>query len=649
MANHDPWWDFETLRHNIKQNTVDRLKHIISGLNDECSTNISKTGKKQELIDRINGALDGWRQASHTEKWTKAKSVLYQVRNSGTYTANKMSSEGTPTYSSTYPVAGSSKLHSTTPTAVSSIGRYDTATPRKPVASLPTTVSRPQIRFQTSPFLRAEQVVSTVVECPESSSAMDRRQQSLVFSLTQDQIAKLNSTSPKYQLRLYCTSNTYYTPGQWSGSLCPIEFPPTCEVRVNNVQLSANLKGLKKRPGTAPPADLGKSIRQVGQNRVEMVYVNSQQGTPAKKYYMVVQLAEVTTVEQLVDRVKKGKYKSKDEILATMKAAAAQEDDDIVAGPQKMSLKDALTFVRVGDPCRAASCPHPQCFDATTWFTVMEQTTTWLCPVCERVLDPKDLIIDGYFEDILKQTPESLEDVMVEADGEWHSQDNRYASPGWKASHPYIPPPPTPSTQRRPSPKLSPRVDAEKKKKPNGDAILVLDDSDEEDEGRVKRELSPTNPLSAENSLDGTLPPQSQLSRAASTVIESDVIDLTVDDEDEPVVRSVAGRKPEKRKAPDTGTHSEHVWKKSRTDSIRPNGHANGTQPATPSIPVYSSAPYTYPPQSARPSASRTPSGSGPNVYASNVTSQFYSTTTGYPANRDGYHSQNRTNGSSRW
>ena len=59
---------------------------------------------------------------------------------------------------------------------------------------------------------------------------------------------------------------------------CPIEFPPTCEVRVNNVQLTANLKGLKKKPGTAPPADLGKAVRISSiQNRVEMVYVNSQQ------------------------------------------------------------------------------------------------------------------------------------------------------------------------------------------------------------------------------------------------------------------------------------------------------------------------------------------------------------------------------------
>lgn len=70
---------------------------------------------------------------------------------------------------------------------------------------------------------------------------------------------------------------------------------------------------------------------------------------------MVVNLVEVTNVDQLVEKVRKGKYKSSDEIMAksgsssqtcsameltgfTVKAAIS-EDDDIVAGPQKMSLK----------------------------------------------------------------------------------------------------------------------------------------------------------------------------------------------------------------------------------------------------------------------------------------------------------------------
>lgn len=89
----------------------------------------------------------------------------------------------------------------------------------------------------------------------------------------------------KYQLRLFCTSSTFYSQGPTFRTVtapCLIEFPPTCEVRVNAVQLTANLKGLKKKPGTAPPPDLGKYVRHTGQNRVEMVYVNSQQPVHSK-------------------------------------------------------------------------------------------------------------------------------------------------------------------------------------------------------------------------------------------------------------------------------------------------------------------------------------------------------------------------------
>jgi len=196
---------------------------------------------------------------------------------------------------------------------------------------------------------------------------------------------------------------------------CPIEFPPTCEVRVNNVQITANTKGLKKKPGTAPPADLGKAVRMTAQsqNRVELIYVNSQQPVQPKKYYMVVNLVEVTSVDELVDKVKKGKYRSGSEILANKRMAAVSDDDDIVAGPQKMSLKCPLSYMRISTPCRSVLCVHSQCFDATSWFSVMEQTTTYMCPVCEKVLNHDDLIVDGCVDFFVKVVELDISHTMM--------------------------------------------------------------------------------------------------------------------------------------------------------------------------------------------------------------------------------------------
>jgi len=142
--------------------------------------------------------------------------------------------------------------------------------------------------------------------------------------------------SSKTQLRLFCTSSVFYAGSKLyatNTTPCPIEFPPTCEVRINGVQLTANLKGLKKKPGTAPPPDLGKLVKYTGSNRVDMVYLNtqSQQGVPPKvcmlsfvgrdifqapvlqKYYMIAMLVEATSVEELVKDLKT-RYKSSEEI-----------------------------------------------------------------------------------------------------------------------------------------------------------------------------------------------------------------------------------------------------------------------------------------------------------------------------------------------
>jgi E3 SUMO-protein ligase PIAS1 len=73
----------QQIRHAVKQNTVDKLKQIITGLNDECGTSLPKSGKKQDIIDRIGFQLDHWRAARMEDKWLKAKNILSQVRSYG--------------------------------------------------------------------------------------------------------------------------------------------------------------------------------------------------------------------------------------------------------------------------------------------------------------------------------------------------------------------------------------------------------------------------------------------------------------------------------------------------------------------------------------------------------------------------------------
>ncbi|KAI9512924.1 PINIT domain-containing protein [Russula earlei] len=591
MSAADPWVDFDGLKHNIRHNTVDRLKQIFPDSTMSAGQCSASPGKKQELIDRILNSLNEWHTSSNVDKWNRARGVLYQVRNSGMWRGHAHSTPGTlssPTLNS-YPGASSvpRPYVGTTASPSNTAARYDpfghpSRNPTLPVATpsphpnTPTTLPKPSIRFKPSPFFQIDQAVSNIVECPESSSSGDRRQQVLLFTLTPDQIAKLNSPDPKYQLRLYCTSSSCFALGaaglRFGGSPCPIEFPPTCEIRVNQVQISASTKGMKKKPGTAPPAHLGNSVRMsIGhQNRVEMVYVNSQtnnnQPPPSpKKYYMIVMLVQITTVDQLIERVKKGKFRSREDVLAQRtcsvflsrvhcmqiapgKQAAKIEDDDIVAGPQKTSLKCPLSYARINTPCRSSQCVHVQCFDALSWYSVNEQTTTWSCPICEKSINHDDLIVDGYFNSILESTPDTVEDVIVEADGEWHTSDDRYASDIWKRTHQSGLPlaSPTPHLKRQatsnsPSGHIRDASTQERSQK-RGDVVVL--DSEEEDEGEVKRELSPSR--QERSPMGGFLATQ--------------VIDLTAESDDESASSRSLGMK---RKAEaDAVSPSEEVWKK---------------------------------------------------------------------------------------
>ncbi|KAF8530971.1 PINIT domain-containing protein [Gautieria morchelliformis] len=609
MASSSSWADFEGHKSSIRHNTVAKLQSIISGWTDQCRVSIPKSGKKADLIDRMTRAMNEWRDNNQFDKWLRAKAVIDQVRETGQYSHYAMPAESPPGLhpQQAFPAGSSHKLNgslSYPPPAGAGPAhlRYDAyAPPRKaaPSTSLSSSPVKPSpapgIRFKSSPFLRVVQPVSQVIECPESTSALDRRSQSLTFTLTPDQLAMLDTPNSRHQLRLYCTSSLYHVhhhTGFRTEAPCPIEFPATCEVRVNNVQLGANLKGLKKKPGTAPPPDLGKAVKLGPQvmNRVDMVYVNSQQPVQHKKFYMVVHLVEVTTVEQLVEKLKKGKYKSEHDVRAKMIQTAAF-DDDIVAGPQKMSLRCPLSYMRVNTPCRSIQCPHAQCFDATSWFSMMEQTTTWLCPVCDKVLNVEELIIDGYFDRILMDTPESVDDVMVEPDGEWHTSDNKIASAGWRASYPVLngavksaspqkelaPPAPAPSSS--PPPKT-----ANAHILPE---IITLSDSEDDEERIVKQELSPRSGYTTSQSQSfgssrgrpgrSPPPPPPPPPKASSS---TEVIDLTLDSDDEvqPPVPSHLQKRKEREN--DDGPEMSTAWKRQRysgsSGSVSVSGSAGG-------------------------------------------------------------------------
>ncbi|CAG8695691.1 4846_t:CDS:2, partial [Scutellospora calospora] len=57
-----------------------------------------------------------------------------------------------------------------------------------------------------------------------------------------------------------------------------------------------------------------------------------------------------------------------------------------------------------------------------------EQTPTWLCPICNNVGSWSDIVVDGYFADILNNTSQDQERIIIEPNGEWSVQKKRNIS-----------------------------------------------------------------------------------------------------------------------------------------------------------------------------------------------------------------------------
>ncbi|GJJ71198.1 E3 SUMO-protein ligase PIAS1 [Entomortierella parvispora] len=341
--------------------------------------------------------------------------------------------------------------------------------------------SNPNLVFKSSPFYKDVQTLTPPRLCAE---AKDRTlSTSLAFTIPPLLASHLQS-DPNFQLMVFCgwADGAINTPAL-------MEFPHVCEIKVNGRVLEANLRGMKNKPGTVSPANITKYCKlTAGEfNKVEFIYANS-----TKRYYVSTHLVKKTPVEAIVAEIERGKFLSKETMLKMIEDR--NKDDDIMATSSTLSLKCPLGFQRITLPCRSSYCQHLQCFDAFTYFNLNEQTPTWTCPVCNRIMHSwEEIVVDGYFKDILNSTPKSLESVTVRADGQWEIPSTETAEVAVK-----------PSLQKKASESSS------------SDVFVLDDDSDDEAAPQAKSAPAAAPPA----------PP-----KPSKPVIE--VIDLISDSEDE--------------------------------------------------------------------------------------------------------------------
>ncbi|WVQ82518.1 hypothetical protein IAT38_004647 [Cryptococcus sp. DSM 104549] len=426
------------------------------------------------------------------------------------------------------------------------------------------------VDWKPNPMWKPIKALTPMEYVPEVSvndSSSTRRCKKATFVLSTDVIQKLEQTranpnaKPRYSVRIFAASSDHYYPPQHNphrtnlNVRVPIEFPNNPDVMVDYSQsYHFKEKGLRGKAGSAPPFEVeraGKLSLQPG--RLSSVTFGQTGPTVAKRkeyakrFWFQVVLAEMTTKEDLLERVNALLPTSAEDSMREFKKRQDAEDD-IMVGTSVMSIKDPLSYMRISRPVRSSKCSHVQCFDPQWWIESNAAHPQWLCPHCNKELNFDDLIVDGYVQSILDAVPDSVDDVVLEPSGEWHTEDNKYGSAGWFAENPSLKPASAAagaSTSAAPSPPPESKPSFGSLRSPsqadgstsNGKRKVVEILSSDDDE--------PDEPLAKTNGTSSRFSGGIPSSRNSSAPQSSAVIDLTLsdsdDDEDDAQPRAPAG------------------------------------------------------------------------------------------------------------
>ncbi|XP_051580218.1 E3 SUMO-protein ligase PIAS1-like isoform X1 [Myxocyprinus asiaticus] len=289
---------------------------------------------------------------------------------------------------------------------------------------LPSTLHpvHPDVKLQRLPFY---DVLDELIRPTSLASDNSQRFQEtcFAFALTPLQVQQISSSmdisgtkcdfTVQVQLR-FCLSETS----------CPQEdhFPPNLCVKVNGKP--CNL------PGYLPPTKNGVEPKRPSRpinitslvrlsTTVPNTIVVSWTSEIGRSYSMAVYLVRQQSSTILLQRLRSKGIRNPDHSRALIKEKlTADPDSEIATTSLRVSLLCPLGKMRLMIPCRALTCSHLQCFDATLYIQMNEKKPTWVCPVCDKKAPYEHLIIDGLFMEILSSCLD-CDEIQFKEDGSW--------------------------------------------------------------------------------------------------------------------------------------------------------------------------------------------------------------------------------------
>merc|ERR1739844_494567 len=202
------------------------------------------------------------------------------------------------------------------------------------------------------------------------------------------------------------------------------EFPPSVMVHVKGKTVQLPNPIPTNKPGVEPKRP-PKPVNITPLCKLSPILPNTvivKWATEYTKQWVVgIWLVMKLSSDDLLDRLKKKGTRDPTYTKELIIGKLNDNDADVATTSLKVTVSCPLGKMRMRVPCRPQTCSHLQCFDAATFLQMNERKPTWNCPVCDSKANYSDLLIDGYFQEVLesKELPEDENDIILEADGSW--------------------------------------------------------------------------------------------------------------------------------------------------------------------------------------------------------------------------------------
>lgn len=124
-------------------------------------------------------------------------------------------------------------------------------------------------------------------------------------------------------------------------------------------------------------------------------------------------------INQLIQQIRNTKYVELPNSLKFVKSFF-KDDDGANLVHLDISTHCPLGLTRIQTPIRGLYCKHIQCFDCNNYLSLNNINSKWICPVCNNYCPFTQIIVDPFYDQILKSNGEI---IRIKPDGSWEVQE----------------------------------------------------------------------------------------------------------------------------------------------------------------------------------------------------------------------------------